>query len=738
MSWSVTFLLVIDWLMIAVSFFNTIAAFWLGLTVLLNAERRNWGTWAAGSGLLFGAAFFAIHTTLISPAIWDINDELQFWWPLLLLPFLAAPYIWYLMMAWFSGVLQAGWHRITALSIGVMGLFSGFLIWFGNALPTYGQVVSRQPSQLFTIAGIPVVLLVYPAYSVLCVLLSLAALRQPVAAERFMGDLGRQRARPWLIAATLMMLLVCLATGTALAWLLERIRLGDIPGITMRSLAVLIGVDLLISGMIAIVIVFLGRAIVSYEVFTGKTLPRGGLARYWRQSLILAAGYGLVVGATFNFPLDPVYQIMLATLLMTVFFALMSWRAFVERERSTERLRPFVASQRLYDRLLQPLAPQDVDIEQPFRALCDDLLNTKLAYLQPLGTLAPLTGGTLVYRSTHDTPVTQGDIQPEALNELSNHLRSPDVLFLPIKPKHYNGAVWAVPLWSERGLAGALLLGEKQDRGLYTQEEIEIARAVGERLIDTQAAAELSRRLMTLQRRRLAESQVLDRRARRVLHDDVLPRLHTVMLMLAATKQPVLATGGSRQLAEETERPATDTINLLTEVHQQIAGLLRELPPTAELELERLGLIGAVRQVVQSELRSAFDQVDWQIQAEAEPIAQQLPQLGTEVIFFAAREALRNAARYGRGEQPGRSLHLTITLEVATNDTEIAEQRGLLRLLIADNGVGLGRAQQSLGGSGQGLALHTTMMAVIGGTLTAENNPHGGAVVTLALPVERW
>ncbi len=35
----------------AVSFFNTIALLWLGLTVLLNAERQRWGTWLAGGGL---------------------------------------------------------------------------------------------------------------------------------------------------------------------------------------------------------------------------------------------------------------------------------------------------------------------------------------------------------------------------------------------------------------------------------------------------------------------------------------------------------------------------------------------------------------------------------------------------------------------------------------------------------------------------------------------------------------
>ncbi len=64
-----------------------------------------------------------------------------------------------------------------------------------------------------------------------------------------------------------------------------------------------------------------------------------------------------------------------------------------------------------------------------------------------------------------------------------------------LSPSQYNGAIWVVPLWSERGLIGLLLLGSKRDDGLYTQEEINIARVSGERLIDTQASAEMSRRL---------------------------------------------------------------------------------------------------------------------------------------------------------------------------------------------------------------------------------------------------
>ena len=139
--------------------------------------------------------------------------------------------------------------------------------------------------------------------------------------------------------------------------------------------------------------------------------------------------------------------------------------------------------------------------------------------------------------------------------------------------------IWAAPLWSERGLTGVLLLGEKSDGGFYSLEEIEIARASGERLADIQASAEMARRLMALQRQRLAESQVMDQQTRRILHDDVLPRLHAAMLELSGSQ------------------PDTNhTVESLGQVHRQMADLLQSLPRPAAPQVARLGALrGAAR-----------------------------------------------------------------------------------------------------------------------------------------------
>ncbi len=706
-----TFLYLLDWALISVSLFNTIALIWLGLTVLLNAERRSWGTMAAGGGLLWGGLCFVGHTAVVGRVIGTFSAEMEFWWLIGWLAFVSAPYLWYLVMAWYSGVLRNSHHRTWLLSASLLGAVALVLPMVANPFPSYGEVILRSPQVIPVLGDIPVVALVYPVYSVLCIVLALSALRHPAASARFMGDLARQRARPWLLAASFVLLIVAVTVGIAVAWVLDQARAQQLPALSLQSLTLLIGFDLFISGLIAVVVALLGKAVVSYEIFTGKALPRGELARQWRRSLILASGYGIVVGwslSPFGNSMPPIYQLLLATILMITFFALLGWRSYTEREHTINRLRPFVASQQLYTQLLRPTAPLDTDMAAPFRALCADVLGTRVAYLLALGPLAPLVGSGLAYPGGAP-PSTQ------YLHDLVARFQSPQDICLPIDPACYNAAVWAVPLWSERGLIGVLLLGEKSDAGLYTQEEMEIARATGERLIDSQASAEMSRRLIALQRQRLVESQVLDRSTRRVLHDEVLPRLHAAMLTLSAQTQD------------------TEVIAQLTDVHQQIAGLLQAMPTTAALELSRLGLIGALRRTIEDDLGAAFDVVYWQVDPQSEALAQAIAPLNAEVAFYAAREAIRNAARYGRNADSNRPLHLTIRVRSAEYTPPAS--RPLLEVTIEDDGVGIGATTLTTG-SGHGLALHSTMMAVIGGTLTVERRAGGGTQVILVLPSE--
>lgn len=713
----------LDWAILAVSLFNTVLLFWLGLTVLLNAEHRSWGVWLTGGGLLMGGAFFISHTAIFGYGLTNMAWEMNIWWRAGWGPVVLLPLAWYVITLWYAGfwdrrpdsALRRRQRVWLGLALALAGVLLGLLI-FANPLPSYTQVVQLNLSATPEIGGLPLLILVYPFYIVLCIALSLDALRRPEPSARLMGELARRRARPWLIATAVVLLLVSLLTGWIILWIVAQARHDDLLGSGHGMTATVAWFDLVIALLIGMAVILQGRAIVSYEVFTGHTLPRRGLFRHWRSAVFLAGGYGLVVGGSLAYRLHPIYSLLLTTMLMVVFYALFSWRSFAERERHIALLRPFVTSQRLVEHLLAAEAPPlpEVDPAAPFLALCSDVLGARRAYLVALGPLALLVGPPLVYPPGSQAPAATlaelAGFRDDSLAALS-----PQTMCLPVEPSRFGGAGWAVPLWSEQGLIGLLLLADKRDGGLYSLEEIEIARASGERLLDIQASAELARRLMALQRQRLAETQLVDRQARRVLHDDILPNLHTAILALS-----------SRQ--NEADNSTPEGLAMLAQVHRQISDLLRQMPAAVTPELNRRGLIEALRRVAAEELAGAFDEVTWQVEAAGQERAGALPVRVAEVLFYAVREAMRNAARYGRAADTPHLFRLNIAVT----------GRNGLEIIVEDNGIGLAAPTPPHNGAGQGLALHSAMLAVVGGTLAVESLPGTYTRVSLTLPQVAW
>jgi signal transduction histidine kinase len=417
--------------------------------------------------------------------------------------------------------------------------------------------------------------------------------------------------------------------------------------------------------------------------------------------VILAGGYSVLVSLSLSLTVNPIYSVVLSTLLMTVFFALLSWRSFSERQDFIDQLRPFVTSARVYDQLLAS-SPIEVDIERPFRFLCKEVLRTRQAYLAARGPMASLVGHPLTYPDNLLLP-TVPDIE-----RLIGSWISPDNICIPLQQDSEDHWRWLIPLWSERGLVGTLLLGPKQDGGLYAQEEIEIARTVGERLIDMRASTEMARRLMALQRQRLAESQVVDRQTRRVLHDEVLPKLHATLLSL-----------------NDTTDENQDAIASISSTHRQISDLLRDLPIVTAPEVSRLGLIAGLQKTIEREFPDAFEKVTWEISESITKQFKQLSPLVSEVAYFAAREAVRNAARHGR---VGSACPI-LNISAKGNDQG-------WEICIEDNGSKTPVHRQKMQGSGQGLTLHSTLMAVIGGALSFEQIAGEVTRVRLFVPKE--
>jgi signal transduction histidine kinase len=276
-------------------------------------------------------------------------------------------------------------------------------------------------------------------------------------------------------------------------------------------------------------------------------------------------------------------------------------------------------------------------------------------------------------------------------------------------------------LMSGHEQVGLLLLGDRVDQGLYSEEEIEIARASGERLLDMLAVGETAQRLMLLLRQRIAESHVLEGQGRRVLHDLVLPQLHTAILYLSSAES-----GGTAERA----------IVPLSKAHRQISDLVHAASLSHSCELVEGELGAALRAFVASDLHDEFADVAWYLAPDAEDTARNLPLFVVEVLFFAARELIRNAARHGRGDSSSRELHLCVTMEVASGPT------GELVLSIEDDGVGFPSSDETVHPAdvrgGQGLRFHSAMLTAVGAQMQVMPSHMGGTQGLIVLPLNLW
>ncbi|MER2599328.1 MAG: hypothetical protein ABTQ73_07410 [Caldilineales bacterium] len=700
--------LFLTWALVAISLANTILMLWLGSTLVLNAAPRSWGVMTAAAGFFLGALFFISHSALLLSPSLTLTRSNTLWLAVGITPVVILPFVWYAVLLWYAG-FWAGpaqslrRHRLW-LTLLALTLLAGVVALATLGLP-YVPLLRQLSPWIWPLrelvktplpgTGIPLIALAFAGYVLVCVLLSLDVLRRPGPTERLLGDLARQRARPWLAASSILFVAVGLMVAVGLVWTILNTKIGNYYIIEGSDIRIVAGFDLVISLLITGVVVALGQGITAYELFTGKALPRRALARHWRRALFLAAGYGSLTGGALALGLEPVYVALATAVLMTLFFALLSWRVYAEWDYSVQQLRPFVTSANWYDALVAEPEAGDA-VAEPFAALCEQVLQAGHAYLLPLGSIAGFV-------RPHSYPPDGTSPVPGTLSAALSAARVP---LLAVDPAVYGGAQWAVPLRRERGLVGALLLGPQRDGGLYTLEQIEIARAAGERLLDAAAGVELSRRLMRLQRERMAATQHLDQRTRRVLHDEVLPLIHTSLLQVAA---------GAEQGAVQRQ---------LADAHQQVANLLRDLPAAVAPEVARLGLLPALRRMIEVEFAPAFATVTWQVEPEAEAAAAQLSLLAAETVYYATRELVRNAARHA---QPLDKEPLQLALSAA-------REGAWWVLAVEDNG--RTAAWPAAPVAGHGLELHSTLMAIAGGALVVEALPDGHTRGRLVMPVD--
>jgi hypothetical protein len=656
----VSFILAMDsWLSLAISIFNMLLLLWLGITIFFTAERRTWGLYLILSGMSMGCLFFTSHSMILWSELTRtvVAPGSGFWWRVGWIPVIVIPVLWYLVLLWYTGAVLPLRHRFPLLLMIVYMVVLLGLLWFTNALPSYEDVTVLYLERSDNLGGVPLLLLFYPPYVLVTLMLSVDTLHHPQPSQRMMGDLARARAHRWLIRVCTIMLVISMLVATFVYGVMFSAfhRVSQVQSDTFIQFVEFF--DLIITLLIATMIIMLGRAVISYEIFTGKSLPRRGFQRLWRNAIIVCGSTAIFISFSILVRLPTLHSLLILSVILVTFFGLLSWRTFVHRDHLVKRLRPFTSTRGSGQYL--------------FNMVCREMLQTEKACLVPM--VPPLTSQPIYYQTEQPPPTLNWQ---ELLN----------VQIMALSGSY----PWVMPVWSTRGLMGLLFMGHKEDGGLYAREEIDAASVSLERIIELLIREELGMRVLQVERTRQMQQRIFDRHAQRVLHDEVLPDLHLAILGMD-------------------DSPARTA---LIDTHRKISDLMHNTPRIPAVQSHNI--IEILQAIIHDEFSNEFDNIQWQ----GDSIFLVPDDLTREVVVHAAREIIRNAAKHGRGDDSSRRLCLTIEAVSPTI------------LTITDNGVGQRQPWRKDNG---GLALHSTMLAIVGGDLQVMYPAAGGTSIRCTL-----
>jgi two-component sensor histidine kinase len=721
----------------------------------------------------------------------------EFLWYLIWLPALGVPYIWFAIGLYYAAMINSGWRKRRPYLLALGGIFgcivlllliinrSTFTYEGTLRLIAYNDTLNDLGTGRFSLILIPVLFLCYVTFcaigpwftfgriSRLLHVIWAYALSVPerlrkshssadnhpespsllqALLDAFWDDptdvelleepyLSWHLARPGLLLAALLMAALTTTLGILVVqsivnWIQygQHAAVSAIPpplpsGLVLDELFPLnlIILDLAATLAVALVILLIGYSVVRHGILIERSLARRGFFKQWRGIVIVATAVAIFIAILVSLTHSNLGGLLLITSLAAVTYALFTWSSYTAHDRYIALLGPFVRSTSLSHWLNTDLQKTEQDLGNLFFHLCHDVLAVQFAYLT-------VAAGTLKrnfsYRWPQETVLgsklvafnKKGNVDSEAPKRIQIILHGQRMI------------CWVLPILDERGLVAALYLGPREDGGAFTEEDMDLAQACGQRILDTLGDHEAMQAVAGLLRRRTVDVKLLGAQQRRVLHDEILPQMHLALLRLETLRSMSDMKRGDSESAESLEicreQGLNEAIDIISDAHRRLATMMRTTAPGAPLRLERDGMMHAIHTMLEQDFQNAFDEIEWCVSEETvTAIDEVMPPAIAELIFAAVQEALRNAARHGRGNDVHR--HLRLTLSASYN-----HEGHNLEVVVADDGVGIISASSATSGTGGGLLTHSALLAIAGGSLNIKSSPGEGVTVKIVLPAE--
>ncbi len=787
-------------IVLALSIFNCTTFFWLALTVWLNGARRAWITRLGVVGLGFSALFFFIHSLLVSSPLSQSAGLVSpdFLWRLIWLPAIAVPYIWFAIGLHYAALINQGWRRrrpallifsaILGCSVLALLLLYGSIFTFSGTLQllAYGNL---PPGSSWA----PALLILFLFYVTFCAtgpwftparVIRLVrtcwlemgkklrrqvnghnhgdeihdpTMRQALV-KAFWDDptkvelleepqLSWHLARPGLLLAAILMAALTTLLGVLGIWSLTHwveVRQRVVAALPLNTIPLnLLALDMLANGAVALIILLIGYSVVRHGILIERPLARRGFFEQWRGIVIVATAVSILIALLIALTHSHLGSLLLITLLATGAYALFTWNSYTAHDRYIALLGPFLRSTNVRHWLNMDLQKTEQGLEDLFFHLCKDVLAVKCAHLT-------IMAGSIRRSFSYRWPAgaqfiapSSGSMSPPASTSMPEPTPAP----APEKKHHAAARIritvdgqpmicWVLPIYDELGLVAILYLGPREDGAAFTDEDMELAHACGQRILDTLSDHEAMQAVAGLLRRRTINVKLLDAQHRRILHDDILPQMHLALLRLETLRYFLAnSTGdGSGQPEGENSTPPEElldeAVSEISDAHRRLAAMMRATAPSAPHHLEHDGLMNAIRAMLEQDFLNAFDEIEWEVPEEvAHCIDEVTPPAIAELIFAAVQEALRNAARHARGTDIHR--HLRVSLKASCSYPASG-----LEVIVSDDGVGIVSPSSATSGTGGGLLTHSALLAIAGGSLAVKSAPGKGVTVRILLPAE--
>ncbi|GCE16925.1 hypothetical protein [Dictyobacter kobayashii] len=658
---------------LALSIFNLIAFLWLAFTVWLNGDRRSMIARVGVVGLGLAALFFFIHALLISGPLSKTTGgpiSTDFLWHLVWFPAVGVPYIWFVIGLYYASFLNNKWRRrrpYLLVSSAVLGCSVLLILLFNQSTFTFKETLLLLAYGKDIDGGLPgslslplLVLPIFLAYVTFCVIgpwftparvgrllnalwrfgimrARTRSLRRSLV-DAFWDDqidvgnldepiLSWHLARPVLLLAALLMVCLTLSLGVLGVWsMINWVKVqetGAQPAISFTDPntipANLIMLDIYATGCVALIVLLIGYSIVRHGILIERPLARRGFFEQWRGIVIVAATIALFISFLMLITHSSLGSLLLITIIATGTYALFTWSSYTAHDRYVSLLGPFLRSTSVRHWLNTDLQKTEQNMEALFFHLCKEVLEVRCARLVVL--TGPVRRSFSYRWSIVDPAGNTDELGSSVVNEhiLSDGhgpqtLRS-DLHAYRIRVLLHGLPVicWVLPIYDELGLVAKLYLGPRQDGGAFTNEDMDLAQACGQRILDTLRDHEAMLAVAGLLRRRVVDVKLLGAQQRRVLHDETLPMLHLALLRLETVRS---LHHQDTESPERFEQVLHEAIGSISSVHRQLASMMRAMSTGAPHRLERDGMMTAIHTMLEQDFQHAFDVVEWKVSEE--------------------------------------------------------------------------------------------------------------------------